>query len=241
MASIKQNPIIPNRPLFIVSSALNSQMGVINQDDRLDQTIRGLKTLRKKVPEAIIFFVDGSPTPLQEFKIKEISEFVDFMIDLSSDEQIVKFAINHHKSEAENVLMIKALMILKKEPAMMKLMHSVNRVFKLSARTDIHSSFNLEDHNHFGKYVFKKRMPTWIQDSRKTFATDLLITRFFSMCPSLIDEYIQVATENIQLIMQTRIDTEHAHFVNIKRNKLVELDEIHCQGVMAGTGDTEIY
>jgi hypothetical protein len=241
MALIEHNSIIPNKPLFIVSSALNSQMGVINQDDRLDQTLDGLKTLRKYVPEAIILLADGSPVPVQDFKIKEISEHVDFIVDMSGDEQIVKFAINHRKSEAENVLMIKTMMLLKKEPAMMKLMHSVNRIFKLSARTDIHSSFKVDDHLHFGKYVFKKRMPTWIQDSRKSFATDLLITRFFSMCPSLIDEYISLATDNINLMIQTRVDTEHAHFVNIRKDRLVELDEIHCQGVMAGTGDVEVY
>lgn len=233
--------LIPDKKLFIVTSALNTGMGVVSAEDRLEQTINGLKVLRKVVPDAIVILAEGSPNKVEEEKFKELTEFVDFIADFSTDPDISTFAKNHKKSEAECVLLIKTMLLLKQEPTLMKLMHSVNRIFKFSGRTDLLNSFNVYEHDHWGKYVFKKRIPTWLSDSRKVHATDLLITRLFSLCPSLIDDYIQVLHKNISTIMQMRIDTEHAHFLNINKDLLVELDTIHCIGTVATTGTTEIY
>lgn len=233
--------IIPDRQFFIVTSALNPNMGIINRQDRLQQTIDGLKSLRKVYPDAIVLLVDGSPEKVEQEKIKTLDGLVDLVADFSGDKDISQFASNGRKSEAENVLMLKTLFLFKQDPILMRLLLTVKRIYKLSARTVLHDAFDPREHDHFGKYVFKKRMATWIADSRKEFATDLLITRLFSFCPSLMDDYIRICKMNINLVMQTGIDTEHAHFVNMNKDYLVELDTIHCQGIMAGTGLTEIY
>ena len=233
--------IIPDRKLFIVTSALNATLGVITLEERLEQTIQGLKILRESVPDSIILFVDGSPRKVEEEKILAISDLVDFVADFSTDQVINKFAQDQRKSEAECALLLKTLLLIKQEPSMMQLMHSVNRIFKMSARTDLLNDFSVYEHDKWGKYVFKKRMPTWLSDSRKDFATDLFITRMFSFCPSLIDDYIQTLQKNVNVIMQTGIDTEHAHFLNIHKELLIEMDQIHCQGTVATTNTLEVY
>ena len=233
--------IIPNTPLFIVTSALNPNMGVINRDDRLQQTIEGLQSLREKCPDAIVLLVDGSPEKIEEEKIKALDGLAHMVADFSGDTDITQFALTGRKSEAENVLMLKTLLLFKQDPGMMRLLQTVNRVFKLSARTTIDDGFDISEHNHFGKYVFKKRIPTWIQSGRAEVFTDLLITRLFSFCPSLLDDYFITCKRNINVIMQAGVDTEHAHFFNIDQKKLIELDTIHCRGIMASTGALEMY
>jgi hypothetical protein len=233
--------IIPDQKLFIVTSALNATLGNITHEERLEQTIQGLKKLRESVPDCIVLFVDGSPQKIEKEKILEISNLVDFVADFSTDEIVNRFAKQKKKSEAECALLIKTLLLLKQEPSMMRVLHSVNRIFKISARTDLLEDFNVYEHDRWGKYVFKKRIPTWISDSRNEFATDLLITRMFSFCPSLIDDYIRTLGANINIITQTEIDTEHAHFLNINKELLVELDQIHCQGTVATTKTLEVY
>ncbi len=233
--------IIPNNKLFIVTSALEASIGIIPFEDRLNQTIEGLKSLREIYPDAIVILAEASPQKINPEKIKLLDDFVDMVADFSGDRDISQFASTNRKSEAENVLMIKMLMLLKQEPALMKMMSTVNRIFKLSARTNLLEGFDINDHDHFGKYVFKKRIPTWLQGEAKEVFTNLLITRFFSFCPSLMDDYFVTCRRNIGVISDTGIDTEHAHFFNIDPDKLVELDTIHCQGIMAGTGATEVY
>jgi hypothetical protein len=233
--------IIPDKQLFIVTSALNPNMGVISRSDRIQQTYDGLKSLREKCPNAIILLADGSPEKVELEKIKALEQLVDLVADFSGDKDIAQFANSGRKSEAENVLMLKVLLLLKQEPGVMRLLQSVNRIYKFSGRTTLDDKFDIYDHAHFGKYVFKKRMPTWLQGERAEVFTDLLITRLFSFCPSLIDDYFVVCRRNLQVVLETGIDTEHAHFFNIDPNKLIELDTIHCRGTVAGTGTLEIY
>ena len=233
--------IIPDKQLFIVTSALNPNMGVISRSDRIQQTYDGLKSLREKCPNAIILLADGSPEKVELEKIKALEQLVDLVADFSGDKDISQFANSGRKSEAENVLMLKVLLLLKQEPGIMRLLQSVNRIYKFSGRTILDDKFDIYDHAHFGKYVFKKRMPTWLQGERAEVFTDLLITRLFSFCPSLIDDYFVVCRRNLQAVLETGIDTEHAHFFNIDSDKLIELDTIHCRGTVAGTGALEIY
>lgn len=233
--------IIPEQQLFIVTSALNPNMGIINREDRLNQTVDGLKSLREKCPEAIVILAEGSPDKVEQEKIKALSPYVDMVADFSGDKDISQFASIGRKSEAENVLMLKMMLLLKQEPGLMKIRHSISRIYKFSARTVLNDGFDINNHNHFGKYVFKTRMPTWLQGESAEIFTDLLITRLFSFCPSLIDDYMVVCQRNIGVIVDTGVDTEHAHFFNINQDYLIELPNIHCQGIMAGTGATEIY
>lgn len=233
--------IIPSTQLFIVTSALNPNMGVLSRKERFQQTVEGLISLKEKCPDAVVLLVDGSPEKIEQEKVKDLSSLVNFFADFSNDTDIKQFAASGRKSEAENVLMLKAMYLLKQSPELMQLMHSVNRIYKFSARTILNSEFTPNEHNHFGKYVFKKRMPTWMSGERAEFFTDLLITRLFSFCPSLIDDYMLVCRRNIGVIRDAGVDTEHAHFFNIRPEYLIEIDKVHCQGVMASTGTTEFY
>ena len=233
--------IIPSRQLFIVTSALNPNMGILNREERMQQTIEGLQSLRNKCPDAIVLLADGSPEKVEEEKIRSLSHLVNFVADFSNDSDITQFASRGMKSQAENVLLLKTTMLLKQDASMMRLMQSVSRVYKFSGRTILNDGFDSSEHNHFGKYVFKKCMPTWLSGERAETFTDLLITRLFSFCPSLIDDYMIMCRRNIGVINDAGVDTEHAHFFNMKPELLVELDQIHCQGVMASTGATEFY
>ena len=233
--------IIPSRQLFIVTSALNPNMGILNREERMQQTIEGLQSLRNKCPDAIVLLADGSPEKVEEEKIRSLSHLVNFVADFSNDSDITQFASRGMKSQAENVLLLKTTMLLKQDASMMRLMQSVSRVYKFSGRTILNDGFDSSEHNHFGKYVFKKRMPTWLSGERAETFTDLLITRLFSFCPSLIDDYMIMCRRNIGVINDAGVDTEHAHFFNMKPELLVELDQIHYQGVMASTGATEFY
>ena len=60
--------LIPSQQLFIVTSALNPNMGILNRQERFEQTIEGLVSLRRKCPDAIVILADGSPEPVEREK-----------------------------------------------------------------------------------------------------------------------------------------------------------------------------
>ena len=228
--------MIPNRKLFIVTSALKPNIGIISDEHRYTQTIKSLISIRKNVPDAIIIFADVSIRPVSDTEKGNIQQLTNGYIDLSHQPDVRHLSETGQKSQAENALMFFTLHTLKQN----NLLKDVNRIFKFSARSELEDSFDITEYdNLFGKFVFKTRIPTWMTPVQHG-ATDLLITRMFSMCPSLVDTYLGLIQQNINLC-NTGLDTEHAHFLTIPQKHLVEFDKIHCWGWLAATGQIEHY
>lgn len=228
--------LIPDKNLFLVTSAIKPLNSVFFTDEqRMQQTIDTLISIRKKVPKSIIVLAEASFNPLSEDEKIKLQQFTNGYIDLSRQPDVKGFSGLKLKSQAETALLFHSLMPLKHQP----FMREVKRIFKFSGRTILDDSFNLSDYDGlFGKYVFKKRIPTWMPRALYG-ASDLLITRMYSFCPSLIDNYLEVLGKNFDLL--EHMDTEHAHFVNIPKKYLIEFDTIHCTGWLSGNGQIEKY
>lgn len=236
--------IIPDKDLFIVTSAIRTGIGVIDENSRLEQTIQGLKSLRKYSPNAIIMLVDASSKPISEETHHILSRLTDRTIMFEGDEDLMTLANAGLKSQAEIVLLFKTINALKFHPELQKMMAEVRRVFKLSGRTDMIEGFDPSAYDDlFGKYVFKKRMASWLPQELqfKSNCDHLLITRMYSFCTSLMDDYFNTLPQIYNTVNQYGVDTEHAHFGNINKEHLIEFDNLYCEGVLAGNGQIERY
>ena len=234
--------IIPNRNIVLLSSALEAARGVISKEDRLQQTIDTIKNLREKIPGCYILFTDGSPGIPAENSRNIIQSLVDFSVWMGNDEQIKQFAAAHKNSEAESCLLANTLFLFKQNQELMRVLYSAKRIFKISARSELTEQFKIgiyDNSNLYGKYVYKQRMPTWISD--KSITTHLFITRFYSFCPSLIDDYIATLQRVLNSCVHYGIDFENAHFRETKKEKVVELQKLYCKGIMATTAKVEVY
>lgn len=233
--------IIPDNNLFIVTSALKPAIGAFSDEQRFEQTIASLKSIRNKLPDAIIVLADISIRPLTDLEKEVLQRNCNFMFDLTQDQNTNYCSINGLKSHAENCMMFAVLNELKRNPSFGKMMASVKRIFKFSARSELEDTFDMKEYDGlFGKYVFKKRIRTWMSEP-KLGADHLFITRMFSLCPSLIDNYLIVIQKNLNSLANGLDDTEHAHYINIPKEYLVEMDMIHVWGWLAGSGQIEHY
>lgn len=236
--------IIPNTDLFIVTSAIKTSIGVIDEQTRLNQTIEGLQSLRKTAPDAIILLVDASSKPLDEAITIQLNKLADKSISFFGDEDLMALANAGLKSQAEVTLLFKTLSIIKQHPELQKMMASVRRVFKLSGRSNMLEGYNPREYDKlYGKYVFKNRMASWLppQKQLESGCDHLYITRMYSFCVSLFGDYLNILPQIYQTINQHGVDTEHAHFGNINKDYVVEFENLYCEGVLAGNGQTEKY
>jgi len=233
--------IIPDKNLFIVTSALKPAIGAFSDEQRFSQTIASLKSIKNKLPDAIIILADISIRPLTDLEKEVLQMNCTFMFDLTQDQNTNYCSINGLKSHAENCMLFAVLMELKNNPSFGKMMAAVKRIFKFSARSELEDSFDMNQYDGlFGKYVFKKRIPTWTTQT-KMGADHLFITRMFSLCPSLISDYLIVIQKNLNCLSNGLDDTEHAHYINISKKYLVEFDTIHMWGWLSGNGQIEHY
>lgn len=235
---------IPKTDLFIVTSALRTSIGVIDDETRLKQTIEGLQSLRKAAPDAIIMWVDASSRMVDEATMATVAQYCDKSISFFGDEDLMTLANAGMKSQAEVTLLFKTLSIIKQHPELQKMMSGVRRVFKLSGRTNMLEGYDPKAYDDlYGKYVFKKRIPSWLppQKQLESGCDHLYITRMYSFCISLFDNYLNSLPQIYQTINYHGVDTEHAHFGNIDKNLIVEFENLYCEGVLAGNGQTEKY
>ena len=236
--------IIPNTDLFIVTSALKTSIGVIDDETRTRQTIEGLQSLRKAAPDALILWVDASSKQVDEATMVQVTQYCDKSISFFGDEDLMSLANAGLKSQAEVTLLFKTLSIIKQHPELQKMMAGVRRVFKLSGRTNMLEGYDPKAYdNQYGKYVFKKAMPSWLppQKQLESGCDHLYITRMYSFCISLFDNYLNSLPQIYEAINYHGVDTEHAHFGNIDHNLITEFETLYCQGVLAGNGQLEAY
>ena len=236
--------MIPNKDLFIVTSALKTSIGVIDDDTRIKQTIEGLQSLRKAAPDAIIMWVDASSKMVDEATMAQVAQYCNKSISFFGDEDLMSLANAGLKSQAEITLLFKTLSIIKQHPELQKMMADVRRVFKLSGRTNMLEGFDPKAYDDlYGKYVFKTRIPSWLAPHKQVESdcNHLYITRMYSFCVSLIDNYLSILPEIYRTVNEFDVDTEHAHFGNTNKDLVVEFENLYCEGVLAGNGQTEKY
>ena len=230
--------LIPNKPLFIVTSALRPMMGIFSDEERYKQTMQTIKSIRDKCPNAYIVFADASVREVPPLEYMTISKSVNYFMKMESkyNEDVIALSHAGRKSEAETALLYHIMVRLKVDHNLQKAMQQISRIFKITGRLELDEGFDIKEYDGlFGKYVFKKRIPSWMPDPKIT--SDLLVTRLFSLCPSLIDNYMNVLRNNYQML--GFVDTEHAHFANIPKEYLVEFDKVHCKGQVASNGQWE--
>jgi hypothetical protein len=235
---------IPKTDLFIVTSAIRANMGVIDDETRLKQTIEGLQSLRKAAPDAIIMLVDASSRMVDEATMAQVAQYCDRTISFFGDEDLMSLANAGLKSQAEITLLFKTLSIIKRHPELQQMMSGVRRVFKLSGRTNMLEGYDPKAYDDlYGKYVFKKRIPSWLSPHKQVESdcNHLYITRMYSFCISLFDNYLNILPEIYRTVNEFGVDTEHAHFGNTDKNLTVEFENLYCEGVLAGNGQTEKY
>lgn len=226
--------MIPNKNLFIVSSCLIPTIGNVSIDDRISQTRETFLSIRN-VPNSLILFADASTSEISIDVLRSFNGLYDFYFDLSKDSEIKNLSVKGMKSHAETLLLLNTVSQFKSNIQLMKILQSVNRIFKISGRYKLTENFDISKYeNCFGKYVFKKRIESWLPNNIQINigSTNLLTTRLFSFCPSLIDNYLNVLINNFQYL-NAGLDTEHAHFLNINKNYLKEFEVIGVGGIIA--------
>lgn len=224
--------------IFLVSSCIKPKVSSISFEDRYKQTLETFESVRKKVPKSFIVFADGSYFDLTEEEKLELQSKVDVFLDLKEDPNIKIFSEYGLKSHGECFLLLKSLEYLcRLHPNIIK---SSNRIFKLGGRCKLTDSFDIKEYkNYKGKYVFKKRVPTWMPKEKqlKYNSTHILETRLYSFCSSLVNDYIEVLKKNFQLF-EEGFDTEHSHLINIPSEKLVEFEFVHSECIVAGINNS---
>jgi hypothetical protein len=237
--------------IVLLTSAVYTNYGIYNPQDRIKQTLDTAKSAKKYIPGAVIILVDNSKVDVQNdtsAEFEELIDLVDYYIDNSDDNDIKYFHANVTnydigKNAMEALGLMKALTYINGDEDMKKEMADADRVFKLSGRYQVTDKFDIAKFSNDDtkdNFVFKRAQPSWI-NPQDTGVNTLLQTRLWSFTPGLLEEtmdiYKKIIENMIRMFNEGKyIDNEHSMSKYIPKDRLVELDTVGLVGNIAPNG-----
>lgn len=211
--------------IFIVTSTINTSLGLIDPPTRFLQTLETIQSIRNKVENSTILLIESSLTGLQEHVAAKLKNSVDYFLDIGARNCLQLLGKHGVKGGSELYILMTALDFIK-----INKLHA-NRIFKLSGRYKLTDEFDYsiyKNSNFKNKYSFRKRGR--YQDQGPDC---FLHTRLWSFDSNLLDETYELLSTSLLTSLKENITIEEAIYKHINFDKLVELEKIHCQGYIA--------
>lgn len=227
--------------LFIItSSIIPFKSGSANTtDERFQQTLNTISSIRGKVPNSTILLVESSQHKLSEDCRKEILSKTDIFVECYRDEILQQIYSNLDRSPermdfGKSLLETRGMNIAFDKIVKDKLYQKVHRIFKISGRYFLNDTFDIEDYCSrclYHSYVFNvcKYDDNGLEYFRDIMGIDgQVITGLWSFCSSLMPEtyelYQKVFTY-IDWILSTNncIDIERCLYKFLDFNKVIHM------------------
>jgi len=221
--------------IFVITSSVGTKFGKVSIEDRYKQTLKTIDSIREKVKNSIILFIDvsleESDVYLQSIKSKvdvfvECSERTDdidkHVCDFSTPEAIQQR--NSDRSIPELLMLYKAFSIILNKISLI----NIDRIFKISGRYYLTDDFDITDYdNTFGKYVFLKSP---IQ------SYPVFECRFWSMSKTNIHNFLHLTNNMLHHLQNQGNNMEHVFKRYINPEDIIEFDKINVEGILAFDG-----
>jgi len=226
---------------FLITSAINVEYGIFSAFQRYQQTIETINSIKKYCPNNKIIILESSPTTLPDEWKNNLLKLTHLSIDFSGDKLIStmhrELPLNAIKSPCE-IYIINQFLI--KE----NIVHPNDRIYKISGRYRLHSTFDPYLHNKeknrlvFGtkfagiRYYNKETGESYPKESEWQYKT-----RLYSFCGSLkhymIQKYDQILNYFQNLYGTGFTDLEHAMYKFLDHNLVTELPYVGLTGIFA--------
>ena len=218
---------------FIITSTINTPFGKFSPEERFNQTLETIESIKRKVPNVKILLIDTSPMKFPEIEEELIKSKVDLFKYIEHNIVTEYFNRNWKIGHGEVYLMWDAMRTLRASNMIGK------RIFKISGRYRLSDSFDIaayENPELYNKYVgiinnwdFAQKIYDY--DCRKR--TTYFETRLWSFCESLFDEYENLIPCIYKFLIDIEPNYEVAHHSLLDHNKIIIFNPIHVEGYTA--------
>jgi hypothetical protein len=232
------------RHLFVVTSAINSRFGVYKPDQRLEQTIETINSIRARVPDAGIVIMECtgvSPTEEQENTLRENC---DYYLDYTRDPTVqALYASTDNwdivKNGTEIMCFGRALELLEKN----NVVADYDRIYKMSGRYVLNETFNADMYGYdlmrdqiIIGHSYPSQFPYHV-----TLVQRQYMARLWSWPVALHSEIVQVYKDSFDYFKERvdnggYVDIEHVLYKFLDRKHLAEVEELGVEGTIAPNG-----
>jgi len=228
---------------FIITSCINAPkmdaINVFDSDNRFQETLKTIESIKNKVPNSKIILIDNSSIPLKKDWTETIEKEVD--IFRTVDHNIFTLFVNDigSKGLGEAYLMHEALNIIDECDLLGK------RVFKITGRYFLADTFDIGYYDNpelIGKFAHKINQWDVSKDNFVTHRERVVYfeTRLWSFCGTILEDYKELLKNVFNLMVSSigepMCNLEMSHWQLTPRDKVFEIETIHVQGYTADNG-----
>ncbi len=242
--------------LFIITSALHPfEKGSFHNlsEDRFNQTLKTIETVREKVPNSTILLVESSEFKLEEQYRKILIKNSDIFLECYEDETLKRTYENLHSNPSQFNFGKSILESIGMRNAFEKIINdrlflSHHRIFKLTGRYYLNEDFDINDYCSrclVNYYVFNVCK---FNDKNLEYFKDLmgidgqLTTGLWSFCSTLIYQTYETYQKSIQymdwvLSTGNSIDIERCLYKFIDERNIVNMKVLGATQIHGPTGE----
>lgn len=232
--------------LFLIGSALNhfnaEHISAFTTEERFQQTLDTIKSIKEKVPDAYILIYEGSETSIKEEYKDKFIELSDLFIECGNDPYMKSLYENVHRDPdkftfVKSMLECRCLQITLNYMMEHNIFNDVTRVFKLSGRYKLNDYFDIEDYKSkflMNKYVMKYyEYKERFKDMDDIYTTlygckGSIITGLWSFDRFLFNDIFNVLEKSFQYMeraiqLTAGIDIEHSFYHFIERDSILNV------------------
>jgi hypothetical protein len=228
---------------FIVTSAVNSKFGVFTPDQRLEQTLGTIHSIKCKIPTAKIFVMECCGTPITNDQANQLIAHSDGFIDYSTDLDVQDMYDNDNWDIVKNGTEIMCFGNAVESLYLSGKLTGVDRVHKMSGRYVLNDLFDPETYEDTivqGKIVIGQK-----HDSQFPFTATQqswqYMARLWSWPTAMTEDVIQVYRDSFlffagRVAVGGYIDIEHVLAKFLPTNHVYELQNTGVEGQIAPNG-----
>lgn len=228
----------------LVTSAINTKFGVYSSQQRLEQTLNTIASIRQRIPGCKVFVLEMAGIALAEQQQQTLTSAADHLIDFTGDKSVVDLYNSTDnwdvvKNVTEVMCFSKALGAL----ASSQVVPTIDRFFKISGRYQLNDSFDI---NYYQEYKVK---PCIVVGQSRSSQFPLAVTqverqymsRLWSWPAELTGSIIEVYNNSLNYMYQRLAaggyaDIEHCLYKFLDAQQVIEKDIVGITGNIAPNG-----
>lgn len=228
---------------FVVTSAINSKFGVFNPEQRLEQTLGTITSIKRKLPDAKIIIMECCGTPVNQTQEQALRAACDVFVDYSHDQDVKDLYDNDNwdvvKNGTEIMCFGRVLAVLEQE----RIFDGIDRIHKMSGRYILNDMFDpetYEDSEIKTKIVIGPKY-------RSQFAVEMTqvplqyMARLWSWPRSMNQDIVKVYTDSFlffaeRLAAGGYVDIEHVLYKFLPPEHVREIQNLGVEGCIAPNG-----
>ena len=228
--------------LFLVSSAIHTNHGIYNTEQRLEQTINTLKSIKERCDADIVLLDGGLKSPTDEER-KVLEEYTKSIVSFSDAPSVKDILAIPSQDIVKNMAEIVMFGSTFQDIGVSGEYKKYKRIFKMSGRYVLNDNFNYQTHiDAKDKIIIRGPFTSQFTSSQTGGVIFQYMSRLWSfdseMLPNIAEAYGRMFKDmNMVLTGGGYIDIEHLLFVHLDPSKIQKIAKIGIEGNIAPNGN----